>query len=193
MKAGKFIWASLIFAVLLGSFAIAPEGASACSCAFPGSVNEAKLNNDVVFDGTVTGKKEPVRLFSRSSATPITWTFEVHEIWKGKVSPAISVVSVQASESCGYEFKEGSRYIVYARNSGNSLEVSLCSRTALHSAAGQDLAELGVGSVPPQPQAGQPSGSSTLLGWVLPIVGLGVLIAVFFILRQRTKRRPTSM
>lgn len=192
MKAGKLLWMSIITAVLLGSFAIGPEQASACSCAFPGTVNEAKQNNDVVFDGTVKGKKEPVRLFTKSSADPVTWAFEVHEIWKGKVSPSIEVTSAQSSASCGFEFQEGMRYIVYARNSGDSLEVSLCSRTALHSAAGQDLAELGIGSVPPQPGPGD--ATATSLWWVV-WVGLATILAAaaIIITIQRKKRRPTSM
>ncbi|MFF2888220.1 hypothetical protein [Paenibacillus sp. NPDC057967] len=193
MKTGKLVWISIVAAVLLGSFAIGPEGASACSCAFPGSVSEAKQNNDVVFDGTVKGKKEPVRLFSKSSADLVTWTFEVHEIWKGKVSPTIAVTSAQSGASCGYEFQEGSRYIVYARNSGDSLEVSLCSRTALHSAAGTDLAELGIGSVPPQPGAGQHVGTASSLWWAVWVGAAAILLVVIIIMRQRKKRRPTSM
>ncbi|RJE86885.1 hypothetical protein D3P07_17030 [Paenibacillus sp. 1011MAR3C5] len=193
MKTGKFLWISILIAVLLGSFAIGPERASACSCALLGSVNEAKQNNDVVFDGTVKVKKEPVRLFSKSSADPVTWTFEVHEIWKGKVSPTIAVTSAQSSASCGYEFQEGSRYVVYARNSGESLDVSLCSRTALHSAAGQDLAELGIGSVPPQSQAGQHPGTASSLWWVLWVGIAVILVAAIIIIRHRRKRRPTSM
>ncbi|RJX40658.1 hypothetical protein D3P09_01170 [Paenibacillus pinisoli] len=192
MKAGKLVWMSIIFAVLLGSFAIGPQQASACSCAFPGSVNEAKQNHDVVFDGTVKGKKAPVRLFTKSSADPVTWAFEVHEIWKGKVSPSIEVTSAQSSASCGFEFQEGMRYMVYARNSGDSLEVSLCSRTALYSAAGQDLAELGIGSVPPAPGPGHPAAAS--LWWVV-WVGLAAILAAaaIIITVQRKKRRPTSM
>lgn len=193
MKASKMMLMTFIITVWLGSFAIGPEQASACSCAMPGSVSEAKQNHDVIFDGTVSSKKEPTKLFAKSSADPVTWTFEVHELWKGKVSPTISVTSAQSSDSCGYEFQEGSRYVVYARNSGDSLEVSLCSRTALHSAAGQDLAELGAGSVPPQPQAGQNDGAANSLWWVLWVVIAAGLIAGIYIIRQRARRKPMSM
>lgn len=187
MRKRKWLWLGMALVILMGSAAIGPESASACSCAIVTDVNEAKQNSDAVFDGTVIEKKSAGKLFIRSSADPVEWTFQVNEVWKGKVAPVITVTSAEASESCGYEFKEGQRYVVYARQTGDSLDVSLCSRTALHSEAGQDLADLGAGSVPPQPEAAANNQTGAAMWWIV-LFAAAALLAAVLIIRSRNKR-----
>ncbi|RIX51692.1 hypothetical protein D3P08_14805 [Paenibacillus nanensis] len=189
LSSRKWIWFGVVISVLLGSAALKPEAASACSCAIVSNVQEAKQSSDAVFDGTVIGKKTASKLFASSSADPVTWTFQVNEVWKGKVAPVLSVTSAESGDSCGYEFREGQRYVVYARKTGETLDVSLCSRTALYSAAGQDLADLGVGSVPPQqPAAAADSQSGFLLWWLLLLAAAAVLAAMIYYKRRSKKQ-----
>lgn len=184
----KWMWFGMVIAVLLGSAAIQPEAASACSCAIVSDVREAKQSSDAVFDGTVISKKSAIKLFAGASADPVTWTFQVNEVWKGKVAPVLSVTSAESGDSCGYEFQEGHRYVVYARKTGETLDVSLCSRTALYSAAGQDLAELGAGSVPPQQPAAADSQSGSSIWWLLLIAAAAVLAAMVYYKRRSKKQ-----
>jgi len=187
----RFQWpviAVLTLMLLAAGFAIPPKPAYACSCAMPESVAEELNRSDAVFDGTVVAAHRPKKWYSltQSSADPVTWTFEAHEIWKGKVASTIKVTSAQSSASCGYEFKEGARYIVYARSTGDSLDVSLCSRTVLQTAAASDLAELGSGSIPPKP-AGD-GGTASNVNQLVTVLGLLLAIAVAVYAGIRIKR-----
>ena len=77
-------------------------------------------------------------------------TLEMEESWKG-VSEERTVVRGYGPEvSCGIEFREGERYLVYARdNEGQdvSLETGLCDATKPLAYAQADLAALGPPSV----------------------------------------------
>lgn len=117
----------------------------------PGSVQESQARSDAIFEGTVTTVKSSTGLLSSSSAKAVKASFQVNEVWKGLVTPTIEVLTAAGSDSCGYEFVEGERYLVYAKATGKALEVSLCSQTVLHSKADEQFLVLGSGSLPPQP------------------------------------------
>lgn len=173
-----------------GSLFSFPNEAYACSCAFNESVKEERERNDAVFEGTAIAVKQPFSPFSRSSASKVKTTFEVNEVWKGKVARTIEVTSAQSGASCGFEFLEGQRYLVYARTTGDSLDVSLCSRTALYSAAGQDiveLGELGSSSIPPEPAPA--SNTNVQMGWIIGAVFLLFIgVSAWAIVNQRRNR-----
>lgn len=73
-------------------------------------------------------------------------TLEVEESWKG-VSEERTVVRGYGPEvSCGIEFREGERYLVYARDKGEEdvpLETDFCDATKPLARAEADLAALG--------------------------------------------------
>lgn len=115
--------------------------AFACSCAMPGTPSEELKESTAVFSGMVinidrdlTGYEYKVR-------------FDVEKIWKGISDKTVVVSTGMGGGDCGYEFKEGERYFVYAYGE-NSLGVGICSRTKLLSAAGDDLSALGEGKTP---------------------------------------------
>ncbi|MFD0959607.1 hypothetical protein [Paenibacillus chungangensis] len=187
----KLRWLSVLLAivVLMGSFAFRSDRAYACSCAMPESVEKAKNNSHAVFEGTVTERKERGGLFTKSSADPVEYTFRVHRVWKGKVASTIEVVSSADEASCGFEFKDGLKYVVFAYTTGDQLEVSLCSRTAEASTASAvigELEQLGHSSVPPVPQAGEAS-SKVSLWWIAAITLLAG--AILFLLVMMIRRR----
>ncbi|OMF24838.1 hypothetical protein BK133_22350 [Paenibacillus sp. FSL H8-0548] len=152
MRRIRFIKVWLAVSILISSSALLfPARAAACSCVKPGSVQEADVRSDAVFEGTVTKVKPTSARLLSSSVKAVKASFQVNEVWKGHVSPTIEVLTAEGSDSCGYEFVEGERYLVYATATGKALEVNLCSQTVLHSKADEQFMVLGSGSLPPQP------------------------------------------
>mgnify|MGYP002400743113 CR=1 FL=1 len=193
MKKKKWLMMTIAASLLFGSIALEPERASACSCAVNESVAEERNRSDAVFEGTVIGRKQTKKLFNRSSADPVAWTFQVHEVWKGGVVPEITVQSAMSGASCGFEFEQGRTYLVYARDTGEGrLDVSLCSRTALSIDAAEDKAELGAGSVPPQPESGQTGSRGGIGGWIAPALLLAAAAVAAAAMAKRRRNRTEA-
>ena len=144
---GTFLAASslVVFLVLLTFTSHVPiyNTAYACSCMIPESPRDSLQKSDAVFSGKVVEIKEENPSYPLiSSMDPVWVSFEVDKVWKGPRDP-ITIQTPQSSASCGYSFEKGESYLVYAYQNGNTLEVSLCSRTTLVSNAAEDLEELG--------------------------------------------------
>lgn len=117
----------------------AARDAEACSCMASGPPCQDFFKVTAVFAGTVR------------SITPIgvepTWgrsvrvEFENAVGFRGVDGEAQSVVTSVDGGSCGYTFKPGERYVVYAHRSkpGEPLRTSICSRTRPIAEAGEDL------------------------------------------------------
>ena len=139
----RFVMAALL-ATGLALFALASlsgaRQAHACSCAIaPGSPAEELAKADAVFAGIATSVKAHRKLFILpSSSDPVTVEFEVTHVWKGPLQGTLTVKTVRNEASCGYEFRKGEWYVVYARNG----ETGLCSRTTPTWRAFADFAEL---------------------------------------------------
>jgi hypothetical protein len=173
-------------ALLWGLMAL-PDAASACSCVDPGTAQQRKENNHAVFDGTVIAVKPSSLSIFQSGAKALKASFHVHEVWKGQVTPELTVLTAEGSDSCGAELKEGERYLIYASERNGKLETSLCSGNTLYSEAGEQLAEFGSGSVPPAPSEGLQAGESSLSGVAVWVSGIFVVIAAsaFIVYRRR--------
>ncbi len=120
-----------------------PPTVAACSCV-PLTPAQAFERADTVFVGEVTSFKTKSGLFGHSSIDPTTANFKVMEVWKGPRQGTLTIGTVRSEVSCGYEFQEGLRYLVYARDG----QTGLCDRTALTIQATEDLAALGDGWKP---------------------------------------------
>ena len=158
-----------------------PTCAFACSCIAPGPPAEALAQATAVFAGEVSAVAAPA---SAGTAAPVRVTFNVTQSWKGAPQPTIVVGTPDSSASCGVEFVKGERYLVYATESEGQLQTNLCSRTALLSAAAEDLAALGAGQAPSGPTTLPATGLAPQeTDWLLPLglgaglVGLGALAA----------------
>jgi len=119
--------------------------------------------------GVIGGKKVPFAYFRV--------LFKVERVWKGVSGTSVFVTTSPSETSCGYNFKVGNKYLVYAGKAKGQkyLSTGLCSRT---SAAQKDLAALGKGRVPAQkpapkatmpqkeisPMTEQPTGGSPAIG-----------------------------
>jgi hypothetical protein len=65
-------------------------------------------------------------------------TLQVSDVWMGPEQETLEVSTPVFGASCGYPFKEGQEYLVYAYG-GKDLKVVLCSETKELSRAGADL------------------------------------------------------
>lgn len=115
----------------------------ACSCVTPPPPRAALQAFAAVFDGTVA------RIERDPAAGPfaeIRVTFVVHTQWKGVTASPLRLMTQGDSAMCGYAFRLGQRYLVYADRMPTELAVGLCSRTRLYDAA--EAAELGPSEPP---------------------------------------------
>lgn len=178
----------LILALILSivCFLLITEQVLACSCVEPGSPIEELEKFDAVFVGKVFLVQHSYDPDAKS-VTPedrTTIGFEVSTVWKGAVHETTYITTPPTGGSCGYTFVEGEEYIVYASESNygdDSYTASICSRTALLSAAQADLDALGEGEAPragtkgPAPEDSQ---SGLNAGWVFALV---LAVAVFLV------------
>jgi hypothetical protein len=135
--------------LLIASAAVAivwsPRVASACSCMPAGPPCQAYFETDAVFTGTVTAiaiRKGPIegippdQLFDRRFVQ-----ISVERIGKGVQGAGVEVRTGMGGGDCGFDFKVGQRYVVYAyRGKDGSLSTGICSRTRALSDAAEDVA-----------------------------------------------------
>ena len=146
------LFRTTLLALLLGVAALGlhlsagPGHACSCNQMTP---DEAFDRADTVFVGEVTSYRVRRGIFGWSSIDPTTVKFTVSEVWKGPHQESLTIRSVRSEVSCGFEFKEGLTYLVYARDG----QTGLCDRTALSIRASEDLAALGSGWKPEPPVA----------------------------------------
>ena len=161
----------------------------ACKCAEPGPPMEELGKFDAVYVGKVFLVQHSYDPEAKS-VTPedrSTIGFEVSAVWKGSVHETTYITTPPTGGSCGYTFVEGEEYIVYASASpygDDSYTASICSRTALLSAAQADLDALGEGEAPqagtkgPAPADSEDAATDISAGWIFALVLAGALLIV---------------
>ena len=124
------------FVVLMLAFA---RDANACQCMQPGPSCESFFQAPVVFAGTV-------RSVTQTPQVPqvmenIRVEFDEAIPLRGSQGTTQTVFTSAGFGSCGYDFKPGERYVVYAYRSkpGEPLRTSICSRTRPIAEAAEDL------------------------------------------------------
>ena len=159
--------------------------ASACMCAGNLPSLEALQESSAVFAGRVTNIETPVGLLM-SSADSVRVTLEISRSWKGTPYKTLVLTTSRSESSCGYSFREGEDYIVYAYGEENKLGTDICSRTSLFSDAQEDLLVLGKGTVPNIEGSNLQSQSNfQQITWI--VAGVLVLGSVFLISRKYRK------
>lgn len=129
----KFLPAILL-PLCLGVIMLPTRPAYACSCRRPPVPNQALADATVVFSGQV---KSIERVKSRLNVT-----FRVDKQWKGEPVQSLIVQTATTTAMCGYPFKVGQLYLVYANYRQGRLQTHQCSRTNLLSQAAEDLSVL---------------------------------------------------
>ena len=134
--------------LVLAALLFLNDTAAACSCA---GIRQrdgfhpcmAYSSADAVFTGVVTeisfasvdANGEPVR-FSEKVVH-----FSIDEVYRGIQGPSVQIFTHPNAPSCGYDFKQGERYFVYARREKDGkLTEWLCGPTVPLDAAARDLA-----------------------------------------------------
>ena len=130
---------------VLAQLAGAPA-ADACTCLSSGPACQAFWTTDVAFDGTVV-KIDPTsrdETFSDRTfqVTEFVVTLQVRQSWKGVEGETVQVTTSGSGASCGFNFKMGGRYLVFASRGGSDSRprVSLCSFTRAYDGTGETAA-----------------------------------------------------
>jgi hypothetical protein len=132
----------VLVTVLVMAASSLPRMAEACSCVESGAACEDYWKASAVFLGRV---ETIARQSAKSSASQILAdrrvTFTVLEAFSGVQNGTVEVTTGSGGGDCGFAFREGGEYVVYARRSTPTgpLSVSLCSRTREVSRAASDL------------------------------------------------------
>ena len=167
---------------LLALLALLPDCASAYSCALLGNSPEERAEralkeSTAVFAGEVVEIDRP-SLPLKSSIDPVTVTFRVSESWKGPERGMLKVRTPVSGVSCGYSFRSGESYLVYASEAsiveGEGLEVLLCSETKPLSEASADLEALGNGEALGSGGALADTSGGFLSFWIIGMMGLAM-------------------
>ena len=112
--------------------------APVCSCAGPRAPEDAVAGAAAVFRGVVTRVSDV-----RGGGVPRRRVaFRVLERWKGAPADTVSVRTGMGGGDCGFPFREGSEYLVYARATEAGLVTGICGRTAPVDQAHADMAAL---------------------------------------------------
>ncbi len=179
----KIILALSIITIL---FIINISVAFACSCIEPFPPKESLEKASAVFAGKVIDIDVPTGIMI-SSSDPVKVTFEVSKIWKGFDYKTLVATTARSGASCGFFFKQGEEYIVYARGKESELSISLCSRTKLFANAQEDLEELGEGSLPTVENSNLPDKFNFPQIFVIGIGILVIITAVILIIKKFRK------
>jgi hypothetical protein len=122
--------------------ALLPLRASACDCGDPGPPCKAFANTPTVFAGRV------IKIATISLKAPSGGRYEdrlilleVERSYRGSVGKTAEVVTGSGGSDCGYDFREGEHYLVYAypHPESGKLYTGICQRTRPISEAGDDL------------------------------------------------------
>jgi hypothetical protein len=112
----------------------------ACSCAPPPPPKLAMEASSAVFSGKVVSI-ETEGEFEKAV------TLEVGDVWKGVEAKKVTIYTAKDGAACGVDFKEGTKYLVYAtllkRGDSKGLSTNLCSRTKPLADAKEDIDALG--------------------------------------------------
>ena len=131
-----------IFAgAILLTLCLAPT-AGACSCAPIGPACQAVWSDHIaaVFVGTVTSSW-PATPFS-TGFSRLEVRLSVKEAFVGVEGSVVTVFTESSESACGFSFRRGETYLVYASRFEGQLTVSLCSRTFLAKYRDEDLSYL---------------------------------------------------
>lgn len=132
----------IVIVVLLSNLTV-----NACSCAGNRPPCESYGTAAAVFAGTVIAERVNEQP-KRPKPDEVDWVpravkFSVEQAFSGVTTTEIEVFTGLGGGDCGFGFKVGQRYLVYAHQYQNKLTTSICSRTRLFSQATEDLAFLG--------------------------------------------------
>jgi hypothetical protein len=127
--------------------ALSISDVKACSCGFVGPPCEEYWKSEAVFAGKVikssTFYAEEGEGNSRYKYQQVLVRFSIEQAFKGIARDEVEIVTGMGDSDCGYHFKNGERYVVYAIRSGRDksrLYSGICNRIKLVAEAEEDFA-----------------------------------------------------
>jgi len=145
MKFRRFLISISIATALL---ALSVSNVKACDCMFGGSPPcEEYWRSEAVFAGRVIKKAtfymEEGEGDSRYKYQQVLARFSIEQAFKGIAGDEVEIVTGMGDGDCGFHFKDGERYVVYAIRSGRDksrLYSGACNRIKLVAEAEEDFA-----------------------------------------------------
>jgi hypothetical protein len=144
----------LLLVVITTYLLLNTSSALGCTCAFPRNATEALNRARAVFAGEVVKVTPPkTRLIDRRRkiyeiSLELKATFKVERVWKSGVRHRLVVSTMSGCCACGWDFKVGERYLIFAHgDSDSTLSTSICSGTKRLENAQEYIQELGEGTV----------------------------------------------
>lgn len=166
------VWGHLAaLAVMTSALIVGPMSpACACSCAEPDPVENAAWA-DLVFVGVVVDLDRPA--FSMSSGDLMNARLTVERVDKGNAVGHVDVKTPIEGPSCGFDFVEGTRYLIYSRDG----QTSMCAGNRVLGAAPEVELDSDV-----------PVAALVAAGTTVVVVTL----ALWWVLRRRSTPRPVA-
>lgn len=140
MNLQSMVAKSLSCAALLACFFAVD--AAACSCAFGGGAPcQDFWKADAVFIGTSAGGAGVKIKRGNYEVQQNLIRFDVAQVYRGDPAAQLEVVTGQGDSDCGYGFRLGQTYLVYAhKGEDGKLYTGICTRTRSLAEADDDLA-----------------------------------------------------
>ena len=124
----------LLVATILAATSANVQKTSACTCVPPPPPARAFAEADAVFMGKVISFEFVENGYRRLAQISLV------KIWKGDRSAMSEIYTASSSGACGYDFRVGETYVIYAyKDESGRLQTGLCRRTAQVDAATEDL------------------------------------------------------
>jgi hypothetical protein len=127
----------IVFAAVIVFSVLSGREVFACSCLVDNErsnveqIQTSYEKADAVFYGKVIEvKRQTVKYGSLRNYQDLRVKFKVEKSWKGSATREIIIRTAGNSAACGFAFKAGKSYLVYASSSGNGLQTTHCSRTS---------------------------------------------------------------
>jgi hypothetical protein len=140
---------SLIIVALIAAGFAFPKRTYACSCAVQPDPEMVLQQSAAVFTGKAVKIKREVLQDNGIYIEKKAVLFQVNRSWMGPSAEQLIVrTNAGGGSDCGFDFRAGTSYLVYAYEANHGLETSICSLTKEQAAAENELITLGPGNPP---------------------------------------------
>jgi hypothetical protein len=141
----------------------------------PVSIQRYISSSEAVFSGEV------VEVDKGSQISTVT--LRASEVWKGPQRETLEVSTPSYGAACGYAFKEGQEYLVYAYTGKQGLEVDSCNGTQRLTEAQADLEVLGAGKKPTGGEVLSDTSGGVSAGAMVGVAGLVMASSLLVVVR----------
>lgn len=140
----KCAFTALAVSSLIFASAAFPRTAAACDCIPTSASSEGLKTSTLVFAGTVLEKTRVSIPQVHEDYKEFRIKFHVKRYWKGDPAKVIELRTPASPKGCGFDFRKGQSYLVYAVGEFVPL-VTTCTRTILLSSSRSENDQLYLG------------------------------------------------